>query len=252
MRFRNDHPRHYRWQGIGAFLRHPRDTAVISLRRICAREIENAREDVTGERIKIELSLRSHSPTKPKELGTFLRRVRRTQGHSLNFVSEQTRIQRSYIQAIERGDFGSLPGGLFNKSFVRIYAKELGIREERLNRFYEPVSDQIVSPELTIPRASTAQATETQRRPPKFAEYLLYFFLTKSERINLIGDTEEEYSEVLKKFGRRKADVWFYKQVFDSLRPLIRRSIAKAGLVIWVVRNAGRGVEFLQRLYNKL
>src|SRR5215208_8126888 len=50
-------------------------------------------------------------------------------------------------------------------------------------------------------------------RPPKFAEYLLYFFLSKSERVYLIGDLNEEYTQVLAKFGNKKAKYWFYKQV---------------------------------------
>src|SRR4051794_25049588 len=37
---------------------------------------------------------------------------------------------------------------------------------------------------------------------PKIGEYLLYLFLTKKDRENLIGDLAEEFLEVQLKFGR--------------------------------------------------
>jgi len=74
-----------------------------------------------------------------------------------------------------------------------------------------------------------------QLRPPQFAQYLLYLFIKKHERDGLLGDLRQEYIEVLANFGHWGARVWFYKQVYSSLTPLIRRGIIKwtavAGLV---------------------
>lgn len=66
--------------------------------------------------------------------------------------------------------------------------------------------------------------------PPRFAEYLLYLFIPKLQRQNLLGDLQEEYLEVSERFGKKRATFWFYKQVGTSLWPLFRRSIIKGWL----------------------
>jgi hypothetical protein len=71
---------------------------------------------------------------------------------------------------------------------------------------------------------------------PRFAEYLLYF-LPKKDREPLLGDLEEEYYEVYKKFGKRKAHIWYYSQVAQSFWPLIIHCIKKLsawGLMGWL------------------
>lgn len=71
---------------------------------------------------------------------------------------------------------------------------------------------------------------------PKFAEYLLHF-LPKKDREQLLGDLEEEYRGIYKKFGRRKATFWYYCQVVMSFWPYIAHTIMKLlgwGVVGWV------------------
>lgn len=70
--------------------------------------------------------------------------------------------------------------------------------------------------------------------PPQLAEYLLYFFLSKRDRVNLIGDLEEEYTIVQTKFGRRSATLWYYKQALTSIGPQARKWVVKWGAVAWV------------------
>jgi hypothetical protein len=75
---------------------------------------------------------------------------------------------------------------------------------------------------------------------PKFAEYLLYLFLSKKDREHLIGDLAEEYLEVRAKFGQRAANFWYYKQVISSIWPLSRKAVRWtliAGVGEWVRRH---------------
>ena len=58
-------------------------------------------------------------------------------------------------------------------------------------------------------------------------EFFLYLFLSKQERESIEGDLREEYREVLSKFGQRKSRIWFYKQVFTSIWPLLRRALLR-------------------------
>ncbi|GAC1446476.1 MAG: DUF4115 domain-containing protein [Pyrinomonadaceae bacterium] len=70
--------------------------------------------------------------TRPSEsLGAQLRRAREARGLSLNEIAEETRISRRYLEAIESDDYTKLPGGIFNRSFVKTYARKVGFDEKR-------------------------------------------------------------------------------------------------------------------------
>ncbi len=62
-------------------------------------------------------------------LGEKLRQAREARGVSISEVAEQTRISRLYLDAIENDDYRPLPGGIFNKGFVKSYARHVGIDE---------------------------------------------------------------------------------------------------------------------------
>jgi transcriptional regulator with XRE-family HTH domain len=63
-------------------------------------------------------------------LGEKLRQAREERGISISEVAEQTRISPLYIESIENDDYKTLPGGIFNKGFVRSYAKFIGFDEQ--------------------------------------------------------------------------------------------------------------------------
>ncbi|MBV9215669.1 MAG: helix-turn-helix domain-containing protein [Acidobacteria bacterium] len=65
-----------------------------------------------------------------ESLGEKLRRAREERGFSLSEVSEQTRISSLYLESIENDDYRILPGGIFNKGFVKSYAKFVGLNEQ--------------------------------------------------------------------------------------------------------------------------
>ena len=64
-------------------------------------------------------------------IGEKLRLARETRGIALRDISEQTRISMRYLEAIEVDDYRRLPGGIFNRSFVRAYAKHIGYDEQQ-------------------------------------------------------------------------------------------------------------------------
>lgn len=59
--------------------------------------------------------------------GETLRRERELRQISLREISEATKINLRYLDALERDDFRHLPGGVFNKGFVRAYSQYIGI-----------------------------------------------------------------------------------------------------------------------------
>jgi cytoskeleton protein RodZ len=62
--------------------------------------------------------------------GGRLRREREMRGVSLEEISESTKIGTRNLKAIEDNEFEKLPGGIFNKGFVRAYSKFLGLDED--------------------------------------------------------------------------------------------------------------------------
>ena len=62
--------------------------------------------------------------------GDRLRREREMRGVSLDDIAEATKIGTRLLRALEEEHFELLPGGIFNKGFVRAYAKYLGLNED--------------------------------------------------------------------------------------------------------------------------
>ena len=64
------------------------------------------------------------------EFGDKFRKAREKKDISLDDVSNVTKISSRMLQAIEQERFDLLPGGVFNKGFIRAYAKHLGLNDE--------------------------------------------------------------------------------------------------------------------------
>jgi cytoskeletal protein RodZ len=62
--------------------------------------------------------------------GDKFRQAREKKNFSLDDVSNVTKISARMLQAIEEEHFDLLPGGVFNKGFIRAYAKHLGLNDE--------------------------------------------------------------------------------------------------------------------------
>ncbi|MHB8217313.1 MAG: helix-turn-helix domain-containing protein [Candidatus Sulfotelmatobacter sp.] len=66
-------------------------------------------------------------------MGTFgekLRKQRERRGLELDAISNSTKISTRMLRALEDEHFDQLPGGVFNKGFVRAYARQVGLDEE--------------------------------------------------------------------------------------------------------------------------
>ncbi len=64
-------------------------------------------------------------------IGEQLRLAREERGVPLREVSDQTRISIHYLEAIEANEYNRLPGGIFNRSFVKAYARYVGYDEKK-------------------------------------------------------------------------------------------------------------------------
>jgi cytoskeleton protein RodZ len=85
-------------------------------------------------------------------IGALLRATRQRLGQDMAHVSQALRIRQLYLQAIEEGRYGDLPGPTYAVGFVRTYADYLGLdSEEVVRRFRQEVSSLARPAELIFP-----------------------------------------------------------------------------------------------------
>jgi len=83
--------------------------------------------------------------------GDRLRREREMRGITLEEITESTKISRRHLEALEGEHFDQLPGGVFNKGFVRAYARFLGIDGDQAVADYAAASHEQPEPEDKFP-----------------------------------------------------------------------------------------------------
>ncbi|HEY6330983.1 MAG TPA: helix-turn-helix transcriptional regulator [Blastocatellia bacterium] len=89
-------------------------------------------------------------------LGEELKRLREERGITLSEIAESTRIGTRFLKAIEEGNFSTLPGGIFTRSFIRAYAKKVGMNEdEAVTLYHEQTTEKDA-----VPPGSSASAPE--------------------------------------------------------------------------------------------
>jgi len=69
--------------------------------------------------------------------GERLKRERELRGVSLEEVAAATRIQGKFLEALENDQWDQLPGGVFNRGFIRSISKYLGLDEDSLVAEYD-------------------------------------------------------------------------------------------------------------------
>ena len=66
-----------------------------------------------------------------------LEQLRKQQGVSLQDIAASTKISIMFLEAIEHQQFSKLPGGVFNRSYLRQYAAAAGIAESHVIGMYD-------------------------------------------------------------------------------------------------------------------
>src|SRR4030081_3434794 len=104
-----------------------------------------------------------------ESIGEKLRLARETRGIALRDISEQTRISMRYLEGIEADDYRRLPGGIFNRSFIRAYAKFIGYDEqEAIEEYTQTLRDQGESTDDSSTKSfrSVVYTDDTHNRSP--------------------------------------------------------------------------------------
>ena len=63
--------------------------------------------------------------------GARLKDARESRGLTLHAISDMTKISIPLLEALERDEYGRLPGGIFSRSFVKAYAAAVGLDADK-------------------------------------------------------------------------------------------------------------------------
>ena len=99
-------------------------------------------------------------------LGEELRHKREQRGISLAEIAEATRIGTRFLKAIETDNFSILPGGIFTRSFIRAYAKHVGMNEdEAVGLYLQQVAGPNAEQQEAEAAAEQAPPVQSTKRP---------------------------------------------------------------------------------------
>lgn len=83
-----------------------------------------------------------------------VRAWRTRKGISLGAIAASTKLSIRQLEAIECGDFSRLPGGIYNTSYIRQYARAIEFDESDLLAFYQDCCNPLAKPVRPEPEPS--------------------------------------------------------------------------------------------------
>ena len=106
-----------------------------------------------------------------ESFGARLKREREQRKITLDEISVSTKIGTRFLSALEQDRFDQLPGGVFNKGFVRSYARHLGLDEN------QAIADFVAA-------SGTGQPEASPEEPPVLAAMAVRVPKTASKKDN--------------------------------------------------------------------
>lgn len=99
------------------------------------------------------------------DIGSELRGARERAAFSLEDLFSRTRIPLRHLRSIEQNDFSKVPPGIFVRSFIRTYAREVGLDPAALIAEYRAMTEPVVE---TPPEPKNDAGDGHERRPSAF------------------------------------------------------------------------------------
>ena len=95
--------------------------------------------------------------------GADFKRARESSGLPLEKIAAETRISTRFLVAIENEDFHLLPGGVFNRGFIRSYAERVGLNPEQALADYDRISTAVEEPVEVLRNVERASMKKSER-----------------------------------------------------------------------------------------
>lgn len=106
-----------------------------------------------------------------KEVGEFLKNSRQDRQITLGEISERTKIQQHYLEALEQGDFGKFHGEVYLKGALRSYAESIGLDPGEVLELYRSRKGEaapVDMPEAAGEKKAALPGTIQGERGPSF------------------------------------------------------------------------------------
>ncbi|MBH8602225.1 helix-turn-helix domain-containing protein [Thermoactinomyces sp. CICC 23799] len=102
------------------------------------------------------------------EIGSYLRQAREAIGMSLEELQEKTKIQKSFLIAIENGEFDKLPSPFYVRTYLRSYANCVKIEPHHILRQYRKMeqAERLTGVHKAVNPNDLNQNQQTQKLPP--------------------------------------------------------------------------------------
>jgi cytoskeletal protein RodZ len=143
--------------------------------------------------------------------GANFRRAREAAGLPLEKIAAETRISTRFLTAIENETFQLLPGGIFNRGFIRAYAEYLGLDSDQAVADYDRMSSSVDQEPVDVLREAdpaSPRGVDWSLYPIAAAVLLVllgaYYFVTRkpstvtppSEPVAVAQQTPDTHDEV--------------------------------------------------------
>jgi cytoskeleton protein RodZ len=95
--------------------------------------------------------------------GASFKKARESRGISLDRIAQDTRISTRFLSAIENEEFHLLPGGIFNRGFVRAFAESVGLDPDQTVAEYDRLVSVREPSEVITSAAAPPAPTRAER-----------------------------------------------------------------------------------------
>jgi flagellar biosynthesis protein FlhG len=97
---------------------------------------ESLRRSLSADQLALQAEIAREIHTATEFSGSFLRKIRESQGVELAEIAQRTKIALSHLRAIEEETFSDLPAVVYTRGFVRELAKILKLDPTQVDRTY--------------------------------------------------------------------------------------------------------------------
>jgi cytoskeletal protein RodZ len=122
--------------------------------------------------------------------GAEFKKARESRGLSLDKIAAETRISTRFLKAIEEEEFQVLPGGIFNRGFIRSYAQHLGLDPEQAISDYERLTSAVQPPADLLIDIEPVTARKSERDLYPIAIVVLAVLIAIFYLVNRNSQTE--------------------------------------------------------------
>lgn len=134
-----------------------------------------------------------------------IKRIREEKGISISEVAEKTNIKTTYIKAIEDGDLNKLPGGIYNRAYIRSISEFLGVNTRPFEK--KVLSEEFIEGEQINVSIGRDPSSLTPSKTLVLTAllgiifvYVVFFVGEKDNETNFMSSLEKT-SDSLKKIG---------------------------------------------------